>query len=50
MAKNNNSSSSNNNNNNNTWRVLVYERPPNKPGHAAFWNKHQPFPPVYQQL
>lgn len=20
----------------NTWRVLVYERPPNKPGYAAF--------------
>lgn len=34
----------NNSSNNNTWRVLVYERPPNKPGHAAFWNK-QPFPP-----
>ena len=32
MAKNN----TNSNNNNNTWRVLVYERPLNKPGHAAF--------------
>lgn len=36
---------SNNNNNTTTWNVLVHERPPNKPGHAAFGNKHQPFPP-----
>lgn len=35
----------NSNNNRTTWRVLVHERPPNKPGHAAFGNKHQPFPP-----
>lgn len=27
-----------NNSNRTTWRVLVHERPPNKPGHAAFGN------------